>query len=79
MLLNLKIQLPYGSLSVFMGVLKDTRGTKWVQHGRCEFKTAQIAITLTIWDALRNLVLFVQFKKREKHRWMSVTFSQGAG
>ena len=27
-------------------------------------------------DALRNLVPFVQFKKREKHPWMSVTFSK---
>ena len=26
-------------------------------------------------DALRNLVPFVKFKKREKHPWRSVTFS----
>ena len=26
-------------------------------------------------DALRDLVSFVQFKKREKHPWRSVTFS----
>ena len=26
-------------------------------------------------DALRDLVPFVQFKKREKHPWKSVTFS----
>ena len=26
-----------------------------------------------ICDALRNLVSFAQFKKREKHRWRSVT------
>ena len=30
-------------------------------------------------DALRNLVPFVQFKKREKHPWRSVTFSKAAG
>ena len=30
-------------------------------------------------DALRNLVPFVQFKKREKHLWRSVTFSEVAG
>ena len=30
-------------------------------------------------DALRNLVPFVQFKKREKHPWRSVTFSKVAG
>ena len=27
-----------------------------------------------IYDVLRNLVPFVQFKKREKHQWRSVTF-----
>ena len=26
-------------------------------------------------DVLRDLVAFVQFKKREKHPWRSVTFS----
>ena len=29
--------------------------------------------------ALRDLVTFVQFKKREKHPWRSVTFSKFAG
>ena len=28
---------------------------------------------------LRNLILFAQFKKREKHPWRSVTFSKVAG
>ena len=32
-----------------------------------------------IYDALRNLVPFVQFKKREKHPWRSVIFSKIAG
>ena len=27
-------------------------------------------------DALRDLVPFVQFKKREKHTWRSVTYSK---
>ena len=31
-----------------------------------------------ICDALRDLVLFVQFKKREKHPWRSVNFSKVA-
>ena len=31
-----------------------------------------------IWDALRDLVPFVQFKKRKKHPW-SVTFSKVTG
>ena len=29
-----------------------------------------------ICDALRDLVPFVQFKKREKHPWRNVTFSK---
>ena len=29
-----------------------------------------------ICDALRDLVPFVQFKKREKHLWRSVTFTK---
>ena len=32
-----------------------------------------------ICDALRGLAQFAQFKKREKHPWMSVTFSKVAG
>ena len=32
-----------------------------------------------ICDVLRDLVPFVQFKKREKHPWRSVTFSKVAG
>ena len=31
-----------------------------------------------IWDALRDLIPFVQFRKREKHPWRSVTFSKVA-
>ena len=30
-------------------------------------------------DALHDLVPFVQFKKGEKHPWMSVTFSKVVG
>ena len=32
-----------------------------------------------ICGALRNLLAFVQFKKREKHPWRSVNFSENAG
>ena len=32
-----------------------------------------------ICGALRDLVQFVQFKKREKHPWRSVNFSKVAG
>ena len=31
-----------------------------------------------IYDALRDLVPFVQFKKREKHPWRSDTFNKVA-
>ena len=31
---------------------------------------------LSMCDALRDLVPFVQFKKREKHPWRSVTYSK---
>ena len=32
-----------------------------------------------VYEVLRDLVLFVEFKKREKHPWRSVTFSKVAG
>ena len=32
-----------------------------------------------MYGVLRDLVPFVQFKKHEKHSWMSVTFSKCAG
>ena len=35
--------------------------------------------TNTNCDALRDLVPVVQFKKREKHPWRSVTFSKVLG
>ena len=31
---------------------------------------------LEVCDSLRNLLPFVQFQKREKHPWSSVTFSK---
>ena len=34
---------------------------------------------MSIFDALHNLVPFVQFKKREKHTWRSITFSKVEG
>ena len=36
-------------------------------------------IRLTVCDVFRDLVPFVQFKKREKHLWRSVIFSKVAG
>ena len=42
------------------------------------FKTIKKTSYHFIRDALRDLVTFVQFKKREKHSWRSVTFSKVA-
>ena len=36
-------------------------------------------IYVLICDALRDLVPFLQFKKREKYPWRSVTFSKFEG
>ena len=33
-------------------------------------------VELCIWGALRDLVLFVQFEKREKRPWRDVPFNQ---
>ena len=38
--------------------------------------TEPFLICYSICDALRDLVPYVQFKKREKHSWRSVTFSK---
>ena len=46
--------------------------------GSCE-KQLNLLVSLFIIpsnDALWDLVPFVQFKKREKHTWSSVTFSK---
>ena len=40
--------------------------------------TEPFFICYSICDALRDLVPYVQFKKREKHSWRSVTFSKVA-
>ena len=49
-------------------------------HTPSAFRTiyAQRTIRLDS-DVLRDLVPFVQFKKREKHPWRSVTFNKVAG
>ena len=39
----------------------------------------QVRMNISICGALRDLVPFVQFKKRKKHPWRSVTFSKVAG
>ena len=46
------------------------------EFNTCNFDELLVKI---ICDALRDLAPFVQFKKREKHQWRSVTFSKVAG
>ena len=56
------------SLGVFSSVMKSSKvipNFKKVSNLKC--------------DALRDLVLFVQFKKSEKHPWRIVTLSKVAG
>ena len=50
----------------FQGVYKWNIGIKWVKLKFFNF----------ICDALRDLALFLQFRKNEKHLWRSVTFSK---
>ena len=57
-------------------------GRKQFHNGekiRMIFMDLSVKCDVYICDALRNLVPFVQFKKREKHPWRSVTFSKVAG
>ena len=57
-------------------------GRKQFHNGekiRMIFMDLSIKCDVYICDALRNLVPFVQFKKREKLSWMSVTLSKVAG
>ena len=41
----------------------------------CHENQCNVKLIPTYCDALRDLVSFLQFKKREKHTWRSVTFS----
>ena len=45
----------------------------------CSNNIINVSLKLYICDASRNLVTFVQFKEREKHRWMSTNFRKVAG
>ena len=58
-----------GVFSCFHGVWKETGGMKWALN--TEVSKYNIK---TICDALRDFRPFLQYKKREKHPWRSVTF-----
>ena len=51
------------------GLLKNVLG--------CRFRISKAA-TVCYSDALRDLVIFLQFKKREKHPWKIVIFRKVA-
>ena len=40
---------------------------------------ARSFVDVNVCHVLRDLVQFIQFKKREKHQWKSITFSKVAG
>ena len=63
--------------TVFLWYLENDL-SHWLQMWQYQFSQVEEA-TRKICDALRNLILFVQFKKREKHPWRSVNFSKVAG
>ena len=52
--------------------MKVTTVFNWLTSGNITEFTSQI------YDALRELVQFVQVKKREKHPWESIAFSKVA-
>ena len=56
---------------IFQQKKTRTRDFLWV--------TWNFSLKLLSCGALRDLVPFVQFKRREKHPWTSVTFSNAAG
>ena len=49
-----------------------------MEFGMREIREPLMDVVL-ICDALRGLVRLAQFKKREKHPWISATFSKVAG
>ena len=53
--------------------------TKMFKKHQLLWENLQNTSFTQICDALRDLVPFVQFKKREKHPWRSVTFRKVAG
>ena len=53
-------------------------GKELMEFGMREIREPLMDVVL-ICDALRGLVRLAQFKKREKHPWISATFSKVAG
>ena len=49
-----------------------------LQYNTGTIKQFDYFLKIAMCDTLRNLVLLLQFKKRENHPWRSVTFSKVA-
>ena len=64
------LQVLLNSVSLITQTGNCSNYQKWARNGE---KLSSIC------DALRDLVAFIQFKKREKHPWRSVKFSNVAG
>ena len=56
-------------------IVTSNSGYEIFQSLACICPEAQPGPFANIYDALRDLVLLVQFEKREKHPWWSVTLS----
>ena len=68
------------TFSDIQGLEKKTDGRKGlIAVDRKKFVKFKTFDWVDVCDAWGDLVAFVQFKRREKHPWRSVTFSKVAG
>ena len=68
-------------IAVVRSDIKPLSERKLTFHQILIFTNRQILLSnsMVICDALGDLVLLIQFKKREKHPWRSINFSKVAG
>ena len=59
------------------GILRSERGLAWI-HVSAKSEKVSKDIYQNLRDALPDLVPFIQFKKREKQQWRTVTFNKVA-
>ena len=58
------------------GINNDQEKDQQNEFSMCKWPLTPSDVINFIWDALRDLVPFVYFEKREKQSWRSVTFSK---
>ena len=68
----------HDGIAPFPSILSTEEFKNTVNY-ECILAILSLHLENNICDVLREFVLFVQFKKREKHPWMSVNFSKVAG